>query len=271
MKDVAGIPQLGLGTYGRRGEEGTAAILAAIEIGYRHIDTAQDYFNEAEVGDAIRKSGLPREDFFVTTKIATYNLGPGALIPSLEKSREQSGLDRFDLTLIHWPTTPEGPADPAVYLPQLADAQANGMTGLIGVSNFTIPILEKSIEILGPGAIATNQVELHPYLQNRKLAAFCKAHGIVVTCYQPIAKGRLKGDPVLEAIAESHGASVEQMALAFEFAKGYVAIPASSRVEHLQSNFAATDLVLSPDEIARIETIDRGERFIDPAWSPEWD
>ncbi len=270
MKEIAGIPQLGLGTYGRTGASGRAAIETAIGIGYRHLDTAQAYGNEAEVGAAVRDSGLPRADFFVTTKIDVGNLGEGLVIPSLEQSLMASGLDRFDLTLIHWPS-PHGAVPPSVYLPQLAEAQARGLTRLIGVSNFTISLIEEALVLLGPGRLVTNQIELHPYLQNRKIADFCTANGIAVTCYQPIAKGRLRGDPVLSDIARAHDASIEQVALAFEMAKGYVVIPASGSRTHLEANFAATELHLDAADMARIAAVDQGRRYIDPSWRPDWD
>ncbi len=269
MSRSTGIPQLGLGTFGRTGPDGRASLDAAIEIGYRHLDTAQDYGTETNVGAAVRESGLPRSEFFVTTKVATGNLGAGKVIPSIEKSLSASGLDQFDLVLIHWPS-PDGVA-PSVYLPELAEAQARGLTRLIGVSNFTIALLTEAIGIVGVGTLAANQFELHPYLQNRKLAAFCDANDITVTCYMPIAKNRLSDDAVLAGIAANHGASIAQVALAFEMSKGYVVIPASSRREHLQDNFAASELRLTQDEIARIEALDRGTRIIDPVWGPDWD
>ena len=264
------VPALGLGTYGRTGAEGRAALETAVEIGYRHLDTAQDYGTEANVGATVRESGLQRDAFFVTTKIATGNLGAGEVIPSLERSCAVSGLDAFDLTLIHWPS-PHGAIGPSVYLPQLAEAQARGLTRLIGVSNFTIALIEEAIGILGPNVIATNQIELHPYLQNRKLADFCMANGIRVTCYQPIAMGRVGDDAGMREIAAAHNASPEQVALAFEMAKGYVVIPASGRRAHLETNFAARHLKLAAEEVSRIEKLDRGQRYIDPAWGPDWD
>ena len=269
MSQSTRIPQLGLGTFGRTGADGRAALDTAIEIGYRHLDTAQDYGTEANVGAAVRQSGLPRDGFFVTTKVATGNLGAGMVMPSIERSLETSGLDRFDLILIHWPS-PDG-VPPSVYLPQLAEAQERGLTRLIGVSNFTIALLEESIAILGAGALAANQIELHPYLQNKRLAGFCQQNGIAVTCYLPIAKNRIADEPAMIEIASAHGATVAQTALAFEMAKGYVAIPASGHRAHLETNFAAQELALSDAEIARIETLDRGTRYIDPDWGPDWD
>lgn len=265
------IPAMGFGTYGRTGPQGIDAILVALETGYRHLDTAQSYDTEHEVGEAIRRSGLPRGEVFVTTKIDGANANAGRLIPSLQKSNETLGLDAVDLTLIHWPVGPGGPIDKSSVLPELAEAQARGLTRLIGVSNFTIADIAESERILGAGKIANNQVECHPYLQNRKLAERCVAQAISVTCYLPIARGALAGEPTMERVAKKHGATVEQVALAFEFAKGLCAIPTSGRAERIRSNFLATKLMLDADDVAEIETVDRGKRFIDPAWGPDWD
>lgn len=264
------IPQLGFGTYGRRGRDGVHAICTAIETGYQHIDTAQDYENEAEVGTAVRESGARRDALFITTKIAPRYFGNGALVPSLQTSLEKAKLDVFDLTLIHWPS-PNNEVPLEVYLTQLATAQERGMTRLIGVSNFPIAMLEESARILGPGKIVNNQVELNPFMQNKNLASYCSKMGIIITCYLPIAKGRLSTDTILTGIAEAHNATVEQVALAFEMAKGYCAIPTSSKDERIRSNYRAVDIHLTPDEMATIETLDRKERIIDPPSAPEWD
>lgn len=264
------MPRLGFGTYGRTGPEGIAAILTALEVGYRHLDTAQTYDTEREVGEAIRRSGLPRDEVFVTTKVAEEKLGPGQVMPSLRQSLDALGLDRVDLALIHWPARKGGPA-PEVYLRQIAEARERGLARHIGVSNFTIALLEEARSILGDGAILTNQVELNPWFRNRKLADHCACRGIIVTCYEPLARGRVGADPVLRRIAARHGATPEQVALAWELAQGYAAIPTSRRRERIAQNFAAQELVLSPDELAEIETLDRGIRSIDPDWGPDWD
>ena len=269
-KNRFGMPLMGLGTYGRRDEAGIAAMLAALDIGYRHLDTAQDYYNERECGEALRRSGLPRADVFVTTKIAPRNFGPGLLIPSLRRSLDELGLDQVDLTLIHWPSAREQ-VPLATYLTQLAEAQSLGLTRTIGVSNFTIDLLTRARAILGNLPIANNQVEVHPYLQNRKLVDFCDGAGIPVTAYQPIAKGTLRGDRVLEPLAAAKGCTVEQLAIAFAFARGLAAILASSDRERLASNFAAQDVTLTPDDLATIAAVDRGARRINPATAPEWD
>jgi 2,5-diketo-D-gluconate reductase B len=270
MEKQSGIPKMGFGTFGRNGPAGIEAILVALETGYRHLDTAQTYDTEHECGAALQRSGLDRDAVFVTTKISTDNFDPGRLVPSLRRSLDALRLDRVDLPLIHWPS-PNERLPLAVYLEQLADAQAAGLTRLIGVSNFTIAHLEQAKVILGDLPIANNQFEMNPYLQNRKLVSYCRSNAIRVTGYLPIARGRLAGDPVLERIARRHDAAVEQVALAFAMQQGHVVIPTSGRPERIRSNYAAVHLQLHPEEMAEIETLDRGERVIDPSWGPAWD
>jgi 2,5-diketo-D-gluconate reductase B len=270
VQNQYGIPVMGFGTYGRTGDAGVAAILVALETGYRHLDTAQDYGTEGEVGHAVRQYGLPRSEVFVTTKIKTSNLAAGALVPSLRQSLDALQLDRLDLTLIHWPS-PHNAVPLPVYIEQLAEAHALGLTRLIGVSNFTIAMLDEAQAILGDLPIANNQFELNPLLQNKKLAKYCTGKGISVTCYLPIARGILGEVPEIAGIAARHGATPEQVALAFEFAKGYIAIPTSGKAERIRSNFEAVKLTLTEDDIRVIEGVDRGQRVIDPDWGPDWD
>ncbi len=270
MYNQFGIPTLGFGTYGRNGEAGVAAMLVALEAGYRHLDTAQDYGTEQQVGQSVRRSRLQRQEIFVTTKIKTSNLSAGSLVPSLRQSLEALQFDQLDLTLIHWPS-PNGAVPLPVYIEQLADAHALGLTRLVGVSNFTIAMLEEAQGILGELPIANNQVELNPLLQNKKLANYCTANGISLTCYLPIARGTLGSVPEIAAIAARHEATPEQVALAFELYKGYIAIPTSGKAERIRSNFEAVNLRLSEDEIRTIEGLDRGQRDIDPDWGPYWD
>lgn len=265
-----GVPVIGYGTWGRLGPEGVEAMLAALEVGYRHLDTAQGYGTEPMVGEALRRCGLPRQDVFVTTKIDPANFGSGKLMPSLRRSLDQLGVDVVDLTLIHWPS-PNGELPLAVYLDQIVEAQDAGLTRLIGVSNFTIALLDEAEKHIGSGRIATNQIELNPLFKNKKVAAECRRRDILVTCYLPIAHGRLAGNPVLESIGARHGASVEQVAIAWELAKGYAAIPTSSRRERIAFNFAATELSLTPADIAAIDALTDGPRTIAPEWGPDWD
>ena len=266
MKD---IPKLGFGTFGRTGNAGIAALETAVEVGYRHFDTAQSYDTEREVGVAIKNSGLAREDVWVTTKIDMANYGEGKLAPSLEGSIERLGLTP-DLTLLHWPS-PNGAVPLEVYLDQIVAAKAQGLTREIGVSNFPIALLDAAMARAGPGAILTNQFELNPLHNNAKLARHCQSVGVLVTCYLPIAKGRLHGEPVAEAIAEKHGVPIERIALAWELAKGYAAIPTSSRADRIASNFAARDVALTSADIAALDAISQTARAIDPNWGPDWD
>jgi 2,5-diketo-D-gluconate reductase B len=168
MRSLNNIPQLGYGTWARTGDDGVAAIATALEIGYRHLDTAQPYGTEAPIARAIKMSGLKRSELFITTKVAEANLGRERFLPSVRESLDTLEMDAVDLLLIHWPSA--GDAVPFEhYIEALGEARSLGLARLIGVSNFTIAMLDRADEILGRGAIATNQVEVHPFLQNRPL------------------------------------------------------------------------------------------------------
>lgn len=270
MAYASPIPQLGLGTSGRTGEEGMAAILEAIELGYRHIDTAQNYGSEGPAGEAMRRSGLPRSEIFITTKVGDARLDRARFMPSVERSLETLGVDQVDLLLIHWPS--ERDAVPfEEYMVELKRAQDNGYARLIGVSNYTIAHLERSEALLGPGALATNQVEIHPYLQVPKLRDYARDHGLALTAYQPLARGEVANDPEMAAIAERHDVTAAAIALAFLMAEGHAVIPASSRGANLRANLEARDVLLTDDEISGLRRLDRGHRRINPSKSPRWD
>ena len=270
MKVSGGIPALGFGTYGRWDADGEAALLTALEVGYRHLDTAQSYNTEGEVGRAVQASGLSRGDLFVTTKIDPGNYGEGKLTPSLRQSLDNLQMDQVNLTLIHWPS-PNGELPLPMYLEQLAEAKAEGLTKLIGVSNFTIDLLKQAEKILGPGALTTNQVELHPFLQNRKLAQYCKESGITVTAYRPIAEGRVAKDRAISRVAEKHGGTAAQVSLAYLMQLGYVVIPTSGKADRIRENFGALDINLDSEDMAAMRSADKNERYINPEWGPDWD
>jgi 2,5-diketo-D-gluconate reductase B len=264
------IPRLGLGTYGRTGDEGVAALLKAIEIGYRHLDTAQSYDTEQPVGEAVRRSGLPRGDVFITTKVADTRLDKAQFMPSVRKSLETIGVDQVDLLLIHWPSHRDAvPFED--YMTALVEAQRQGYARLIGVSNFSVALLAKARALIGNGTLATNQVEIHPYLQSPNLVAHARQIGLQLTAYQPLAKGEIGEDPVLNRIAGQHGVTVAAVALAFLMGEGHVVIPASGSETNLRANFAALDVSLGEAEMAEIRTLDRGYRRINPEKSPGWD
>src|SRR3569832_404157 len=232
MTLVNGIPSMGFGTSDRTGEEDMRAILYALEIGYRHLDTAQTYASEGHCGEALRRSGLKASDVFVTTKIThQYCHGDGKLIDSLKRSCDTMGLDSVDLCLIHWPVSPQGDLPMETYLPELAEAQKQGLTRLIGISNFTIADTKRALGILGPNRIATNQVERHPLLRNQKLVDYSVAQGIAVTSYLPLARGRCAGVPVIEEIARAHTATPRRLALAMSMAEGQIVNPTSRHHE----------------------------------------
>jgi 2,5-diketo-D-gluconate reductase B len=270
MTVTTDIPLLGLGTFGRTGEKGVTDILAAIEVGYRHLDTAQTYDSEDSVGAAIRSSGLPRGDFFVTTKVADYNLGRDRFLPSVEESLQTLDIGPVDLLLIHWPS-PRDAVPLEHYIEALAAARDKGHARLIGASNFTVAHLKSAERILGTGALATNQVELNPFLQAPVLTRHARQIGLSLTAYLPIARGKVNEDAVISGIAARHGCSNAAVALAFLMAEGHIAIPASAKPERLRESFKALDVKLELSEIAAIRRLDRSERIINPDLSPKWD
>ncbi|MBQ0821092.1 aldo/keto reductase [Microvirga terrae] len=267
---AATMPTIGLGTYGRTGDAGMASILAALELGYRHIDTAQSYDTERPVGEAFRRSGIPREQVFITTKVADTKLDRVGFMPSVEESLETLGLDHVDLLLIHWPS--QNNAVPFEdYMTELKRAQDIGHSRFIGVSNFPIAMLEQTRALLGDGAVVTNQVEIHPYLQAPRLSNYARSIGLPLTAYQPLAQGDVRSDPVLVALGERHGVTPAAVALAFLMAEGHAVIPASSNPVNLRENMRSLEVRLSDDEMGQIRALNRSERRINPTKSPRWD
>ena len=265
------IPAFGLGTFRLKGQTVIDSVRNALDVGYRAIDTAQIYENEAEVGQAIAESGVARDELFITTKIWIANFHHDALLDSLRESLRKLRTDHVELTLIHWPS-PKDAVPMAEYLGALAEAKSQGLTRQIGISNFTIAQTRQAIEILGADAIATNQIEVHPYLQNRALIAFLKDQGIHVTAYMSLAYGEVLKDPVIQAIAARHQATPAQVALAWALQQGFAVIPSSTKRDNLAGNLLAADLRLSDEDMAQIATLDRGHRLANPeAIAPAWD
>jgi len=265
------IPAFGLGTFRLKGQTVIDSVRNALDVGYRAIDTAQIYENEAEVGQAIAESGVARDELFITTKIWIANFHHDALLDSLRESLRKLRTDHVELTLIHWPS-PKDAVPMAEYLGALAEAKSQGLTRQIGISNFTIAQTRQVIEILGADAIATNQIEVHPYLQNRALIAFLKDQGIHVTAYMSLAYGEVLKDPVIQAIAERHQATPAQVALAWALQQGFAVIPSSTKRENLAGNLLAAELRLSDEDMAQIATLDRGHRLANPEGiAPAWD
>ena len=264
------MPQLGLGTFRLKGQQAIDSVRNGLELGYRHIDTAQIYDNEAEVGQALADSGVARGEVFVTTKIWTEHLAGDKLVPSLKESLRKLRLDQVDLALIHWPS-PGGAVPVAESMQALLEARAQGLTGAIGISNFPIALMREAIDAVGADNIATNQVELHPYLQNRRLAQFAKESGVHITAYMPLAYGKVMDDPVIAAVAARHKATAAQVTLAWLLAKGYAVIPSSTKRGNLASNLEARELVLASEDLAALDALEREERLVSPDFGPQWD
>lgn len=266
----AAIPALGMGTWTLEGDQATRLVAKAIEVGYRHIDTAARYANEAAVGAGIAAAGLPRDEIFVTTKIWPDRCTAGDLQASLRASLDRLALDHVDLALIHWPpkATPLGEAVDA-----LNDAQAQGMATHIGVSNFTIAqIGEAAARSEAP--LVCNQIEYHPYLDQRRVIAATRAAGMAVTSYCPLGRGGdLFTEPAVAAAAARVGRSPAQVVLNWQIGQdGVVAIPRTSNPDRLAENLAVFDFELTGAEAAAISALaSRGLRICDFDFAPVWD
>lgn len=264
------IPNPGLGTYRLTGDTLHHAVTTALTLGYRHIDTAQFYGNEAEVGAAIKASMVPRSDIFLTTKVWWDQLEPAALKASVEESLKKLGTDYVDLLLIHWPS-PNDEVPMRDYLTALKEVKEAGKARHIGVSNFTKAQIDQAVEILGAEEILTNQIEVHPFLQNRELVAHCEHHGIIPTAFMPLAVGKVLEDDTLKAIAEKYAVNPAQVAIAWLSQRGIPTFPSSTKEKNLKSNLDALKLELSQEDMDAIAKLDRGERVASPDFAPKWD
>ena len=265
------IPSIGLGTFRLKGQTVIDSVRNALDVGYRAIDTAQIYGNEAEIGQAVSESGVDRADLFLTTKIWIDSFERDALLDSLRASLARLRTDHVDLTLIHWPS-PNDAVPMRTYLEALAQAREEGLTRAIGISNFTVALTRQAIDILGADAIATNQIEVHPYLQNRTLVEFLRQQGIHVTAYMSLAYGEVLKDPVVQDIASRHAATPAQVALAWALQQGMAVIPSSTQRANLEGNLGALDLQLGEDDMQRLAGLERGHRLANPEGiAPAWD
>lgn len=265
------VPSFGVGTFRLTGQTVIDSVRSALKLGYRAVDTAQIYGNEADVGQAIAESGVPRAELFITTKIWVDNYARTALVPSLRESLKKLRTDYVDLTLIHWPAPGNG-VELSEYMAALLEAKKLGLTRQIGISNFNIELTKQAIAAVGREEIATNQIELSPYLQSDELTAFLKEQGIAVTSYMTLAYGKVLKDPVLAQIANKHQATIAQVALAWALQLGYAVIPSSTKSENLSSNLLARGLRLDADDMAKIALLERNGREVDPeGLAPIWD
>jgi 2,5-diketo-D-gluconate reductase B len=265
----ASIPALGFGTWALPDDRVQALVEHALAVGYRHLDMAQMYGNEAAVGAGLRASGLPRDAVFLTTKIWPDHFARDAFRRAADERLQLLGVDQLDLLLLHWPSKTVPLAET---MEALNAVKAAGQTRHIGVSNFTTRLIDEAVR-LSAAPLVTNQVEYHPYLSQAKVLAKLKEHGMALTAYCPIARGKVVDDPTLGAIGKSYGKSATQVALRWLVQQeGVVAIPRSSSEPRIEANLQVFDFSLSGDEMARIAALGTpAGRVVDIAVAPEWD
>jgi 2,5-diketo-D-gluconate reductase B len=264
----AKIPSIGLGTWELRGRACSRIVEQALKLGYRHIDTAQIYENEREVGEGVRASGLKRDDVFVTTKVWTTHFAPNELERSVKESLVKLRTPHVDLLLLHWPN-PHVPLSET--LGALAHAKQMGLARHIGVSNFTVALIEEAVAAC-PEPLVCDQVEYHPYLDQAKVKQVCAQNNLALVAYSPVAKGRIKNDRALLRIGDRYRKSAAQVCLRWLVQQNVCAIPRTSRIERLSENIEIFDFALSEDEMAEIAGLANAKgRFTDYGFAPKWD
>jgi diketogulonate reductase-like aldo/keto reductase len=264
----ANIPAIGLGTWELRGPACARIVEQALRLGYRHVDTAQIYENEREVGDGVRASGVRRADVFVTTKVWSTHFAPNDLLRSAKESLARLRMTEVDLLLLHWPN-PHVPLEET--LGALAQARQLGLTRHIGVSNFTVALIEEAVA-KSPAPLVCNQVEYHPFLDQTKVLAACRANGLAVVAYSPVAKGRFKESEALKRIGANHGKTAAQVCLRWLLQQDVVAIPRTSKVERLSENIDVFDFTLTDAEMSEIFAMgSRAGRLVNGVFAPQWD
>lgn len=268
----ANIPVLGLGTWQSTGQDCIDVVKKALEMGYEHIDTAQAYDNEKEVGQGIKQSGVARDKFFLTTKIFPDDMKfqPEKLMEAAKRSLENLDTDYVDLLLLHWP---DDRVPLSETIPALCELQKQGLTRHIGVSNFNIANITEA-EKYADVPIVVNQVEFHPFIKQNTLQTFLNNHHILLEAYSPLARGDVFDNETIKEIAEKHSVTPAQISLAWILSdKDRVAIPKTSNPDHLQGNLDAIDVKLSAEELEQIGKLARadGRKIEHPDYSPVWD
>jgi 2,5-diketo-D-gluconate reductase B len=264
----ARIPAIGLGVMTLKEETCVKAVDAALRMGYRHIDTAQMYGNEREVGEGLRASGVPREEVFVTTKVWHDRLKAGDFERSVDDSLDRLKLANVDLLLIHWPNK-DVPLKETIDV--LCKTKREGKTRHVGVANFTVALIEEAAK-LATEPLVTNQIEVHPFIDRSKVIAASRRHGLAITAYCPIARGAAPGDAVLARIGATHGKTPAQTSLRYLVQQGIVPIPRSADAKHLADNLAVFDFSLSEAEMAELARLaSANKRIVSPPHAPQWD
>ena len=264
----AEIPAIGLGTWQLRGDAASEAVAHALTVGYRGIDTAAMYDNEEAVGAGIRAAGRPRDEVFVTTKVWYTDLAPADLQRSAEASLKRLGLSEVDLLLIHWPNAAiplEGT------IAALCEAKRRGLARHVGVSNFPVALVERAVTAATEPLVA-NQCEYHPRLDQSKVIAACRRHGLAFISYCPIGKGALLETPAVTDIAARHGRTPAQVVLRWHVQQGVAAIPKSGNATRIAENLDVFGFALSDEEMRTLASLARPDgRMVDPGWAPRWD
>lgn len=259
------LPRVGFGTYGNTDpEQCTESVQFALDHGYRHIDTAQSYGNEAAVGAGLARANVHRDDVVVATKVAPGNLAYDDVIDSTQASRNRLGVDVIDLLYIHWPIRTY---DPEETLAAFDDLRNDGVIRHVGVSNFTPALLEEARHILDAPIVA-HQAEMHPLLSQETLRADARDHGYSFVAYSPLAKGRVGEVEELIEISDRYEVSPFQLSLAWLLAKGVAVVPKATGADHIRENWLAQEIDLDPRDVARIDTLDRDVRVVDPDNAP---
>ncbi|HCT74339.1 MULTISPECIES: aldo/keto reductase [Psychrobacter] len=268
----ANIPVLGLGTWQSTGQDCVDVVSQALKMGYEHIDTAQAYGNEKEVGQGIKQSGVSRDKFFLTTKIFPDDMKfePEKLVAAAKRSLEDLDTDYVDLLLLHWP---DDRVPLSETIPALCELQKQGLTRHIGVSNFNIANIIEA-EKYADVPIVVNQVEFHPFIKQKTLQTFLNNHHILLEAYSPLARGDVFDNDIIKEIADKHNVTPAQISLAWILSDKYrIAIPKTANPDHLQGNLDAIKVQLSADDIEKISSLARadGRKIKHPDYSPEWD
>jgi diketogulonate reductase-like aldo/keto reductase len=264
----ARIPILGFGTMTLKEDQCVQLVEASLKLGYRHLDTAQMYGNEREVGSGMRGSGLKREDIFLTTKVWFTQLASGDFERSVDESLERLGLPWVDLLMIHWPNAQVPLSESIAALCKMKKA---GLTKHIGVANFNVAMIEEAVK-LASQPIAVLQIETHPYLGQSKVIAAARRYGMAVVGYCPLARGKVPAEAVLQRIGKAHGKTPAQVALRFLEQQQIIPIPRTSKRERLAENLGSLDLKLSEAEMAEIAKLQRpNPRIVSPPQAPQWD
>ena len=265
VPDRSDMPGFGLGTWQNEDPDACAeSVRTALEDGYRHVDTAQIYGNEAAVGRGIAAAAVDREDVFLATKVWIDSLGHDDVLESTEESLERLGTEYVDLLYVHWPA---GEYDPEATLSAFEKLRESGTIDRIGVSNFEPSHVETAQSVVD-APIFANQVEMHPLLPQRELRAFCADAGVELVAYSPLARGDVFDVDVLSEIADDRGVSEAQVSLAWLRAKGVTPIPKATGADHIRDNWASLELELTDDEVGRIDDIDAERRKVDPDFAP---